>query len=214
MSESGNWPSQDRRTKEGNEAVVGPAAYNKQVETRTIRPHPDDPFIPASSTWRSYSSQTTTSTSEIDMRTFSLRGLFGVNASLTSSVPGRVSVSFASTRAHSEPLISHQLPQMDVEMADDTTNTTATPKSRRAQSEYIIQVPDDRMEVEGETKTYPPVFRRDYYNVSVPLSSPYLFFLTRSLFIDSDPKVDSGNDKGATPPIQRKRRNGCIHRDH
>ena len=90
-------------------------------------------------------------------------------------------------------------------MIDDTAN----PISRHTQSEYIIQVPDERMQV-GETRTYPPVFRRDYYNVSEPLHRSLSF---PDLFINPDPKVDCGNDKGITPPIQHRRRNGCIHRD-
>jgi hypothetical protein len=94
-----------------------------------------------------------------------------------------------------------------VEMADDTTNATATPKLRRAHSEYIIQVPDEKMEVESETRTYPPVFRDDFYNVSATQWS-----LSLSLFIDADPKVDCVNNKGI-PQIPRRRRYGCNHRD-
>jgi hypothetical protein len=175
MSESGIWPSRDRRSGEGNEVTGGPGLYNKQVETRTIGAHPDNAFIPASS----HSSQTSSISSphntrntqaELDMRTISLRTVFGLNASLTTSVPGRVNVS---TRANSVPLISHQKrmdKEMDVEMGDSTTSTTkSSPKSKRTQSEYIIRIPhDEEMEVE-ETRphvTHPPVIRRDCYNVS------------------------------------------------
>jgi len=176
MSESGIWPSRDQRSGQGNEVTGEPGLYNKQVETRTIGPHPDNAFIPPSS----YSSQTTSIPSphntrstqaELDMRTISLRTVFGLNASLTTSVPGRVNVS---TRANSVPLIPHQKrmdKEMDVEMGDSTTNITrSSPKSKRTQSEYIIRIPhhDEEMEVE-ETRphvTHPPVIRRDCYNVS------------------------------------------------
>lgn len=156
----------------------GPGLYNKQVETRTIGPHPDDALIPPSNS-SSYSSQSTSTSSppntrntqtELDMRTISLRTFFGLNASLTTSVPGRVNVS---TRANSVPLISNQKGverEMDVEMGDNTTTPTrSSPKSRRTQSEYIIRIPhDEEMEVE-ETRPHamhPPVIRRDCYNVS------------------------------------------------
>ena len=204
MSESGIWPSRDRRSGEGNEVTRGSGLYNKQVETRTIGPHhPDNAFIPASNS-SSYSSQTTSISSphntrntqaELDMRTISLRTVFGLNASLTTSVPGRVNVS---TRANSVPLISHQKRmdrEMDVEMGDSTTSTTRiSPKSKRTQSEYIIRIPhDEEMEVE-ETRshvTHPPVIRRDCYNVSshsalVSLLSLTLFHLS----FDADSKVD------------------------
>ncbi|KIM44142.1 hypothetical protein M413DRAFT_443184 [Hebeloma cylindrosporum] len=176
MSESGIWPTRHWGSGEGNEATGGSGLYNKQVETRTIGLHPDNAFIPTSAS-HSYSSQTTTISSahsttntqtELEMRTISLRTFFGVNASLATNVPGKLTVS---TRASSMPLIPQQKGmdgEMDVEMGDSTTSPArSTPKSRRTQSEYIIRIPhDEEMEVE-ETKphvTHPPVIRRDCYN--------------------------------------------------
>jgi len=193
MSESGIWPSRDWRSGEGNEATGGPGLYNNQVETRTIGPHSDNAFIPAS-TSNSYSSQTTSisatssahsTETELDMRTISLRTFFGVNASLTTNVPGRVSVS---TRAQSMPLISQKKgtdKEMDVEMGDSTTSTT--PKARRAHSEYIIRIPhDEEMEVEDTRPhvAHPPVIRRDCYNVSGHSAALSLIslFLTLSIY--------------------------------